>query len=252
MTFSAEQKAALSAKLDGAHVRQRTQGGRQVSYIEGWQAIAEANRIFGFDGWDRETAEIKLLGERECKIGKPPYEKDGWRVAYMARVRVVVFVSDQRCVVREGCGYGSGIDADLGAAHESALKEAETDAMKRALMTFGNPFGLALYDKEQENVDRGAPKSPPPASKSLPPPTEAPSSKPLDNSVTDWNLVADDLIHDALKLRSVAEINALWTERKMLRSKGHKGDPMPTEIRDRAKARITAHRDSLLPTVAAG
>ena len=24
--------------------------------------------------------------------------------------------------------------------------------MKRALMTFGNPFGLALYDKSQENV----------------------------------------------------------------------------------------------------
>jgi DNA repair and recombination protein RAD52 len=41
---------------------------------------------------------------------------------------------------------------DLGQAHESAIKEAETDAMKRALMTFGNPFGLALYDKEQANV----------------------------------------------------------------------------------------------------
>ncbi len=34
----------------------------------------------------------------------------------------------------------------------SAIKEAETDAMKRALMTFGNPFGLALYDKDQANV----------------------------------------------------------------------------------------------------
>jgi hypothetical protein len=40
----------------------------------------------------------------------------------------------------------------LGQAHESALKEAETDAMKRALMTFGNPFGLALYDKKQREV----------------------------------------------------------------------------------------------------
>nr|WP_233130301.1 Rad52/Rad22 family DNA repair protein [Synechococcus sp. 1G10] len=52
-------------------------------------------------------------------------------------------------IVREGCGVGHGIDVDLGQAHESALKEAETDAMKRALMTFGNPFGLALYDKQQ-------------------------------------------------------------------------------------------------------
>ncbi len=45
----------------------------------------------------------------------------------------------------------------LGEAHEAALKEAETDAMKRALTTFGNLFGLALYDKEQAGV-RGAAK----------------------------------------------------------------------------------------------
>ena len=45
---------------------------------------------------------------------------------------------------------------DLGQAHESAIKEAETDAMKRALMTFGNPFGLALYDKQQRQVSSAA------------------------------------------------------------------------------------------------
>jgi hypothetical protein len=45
---------------------------------------------------------------------------------------------------------------DLGLAHESAIKEAETDAMKRALVTFGNPFGLALYGRSQRQVS-GAP-----------------------------------------------------------------------------------------------
>ncbi len=45
-----------------------------------------------------------------------------------------------------------GYEVDPGQAHESALKEAETDAMKRALMTFGNPFGLALHDKAQRQV----------------------------------------------------------------------------------------------------
>ena len=54
---------------------------------------------------------------------------------------------------REGCGYGSGIDKDIGQAHESALKEAESDAEKRALKTFGNPFGQALYDKAQTQVE---------------------------------------------------------------------------------------------------
>jgi hypothetical protein len=58
-------------------------------------------------------------------------------------------------ICREGCGSGHGKGATPGEAHESALKEAETDAMKRALATFGNPFGLALYDKTQSGV-RGA------------------------------------------------------------------------------------------------
>ncbi len=38
-------------------------------------------------------------------------------------------------------GAGHGYDLDLGLAHESAIKEAVTDALKRALRTFGNPFG---------------------------------------------------------------------------------------------------------------
>ena len=59
-------------------------------------------------------------------------------------------------LIREGTGAGHGIDTDLGQAHESALKEAETDAMKRALMTFGNSFGLALYDKQQREVTSSA------------------------------------------------------------------------------------------------
>ena len=42
-------------------------------------------------------------------------------------------------------------------AHERALKSAETDATKRALATFGNRFGLALYDKEQAGVTANEP-----------------------------------------------------------------------------------------------
>ena len=34
------------------------------------------------------------------------------------------------------------------------MKASETDATKRALATFGNPFGLALYDKELSQVTR--------------------------------------------------------------------------------------------------
>jgi DNA repair and recombination protein RAD52 len=145
--FTPEQIGLLTAPLDRTKVKSRNQAGQALSYIEGWHAIAEANRIFGFDAWNRETLDTLKCGEPEQVNGK-------WRVRFMCRVRITVGT-----VTREGTGYGSGIANDMGDAYESAIKEAETDAMKRALMTFGNPFGLALYDKTQANV--ATPPAPP-------------------------------------------------------------------------------------------
>lgn len=135
----------LAKPLNPKHVSTRQQAGQSLAYVEGWHVIAEANRIFGFDGWDRETVQMDQL---RCEtVG------DKWRVAFSAKVRVTA-----GGVVREGTGFGSGIAKDQGDAFEGAIKEAETDAMKRALMTFGNPFGLALYDKSRANVQ--APRNP--------------------------------------------------------------------------------------------
>ena len=150
--FSARQRELLAAPLDRAKVRHREQGRMRVSYLEGWQVIAEANRIFGFDGWDRLTLNASCVAEHERPVGRD--RKSGWGVTYTARVRIVV-IAGERCLIREGSGAGHGIDLDQGLAHESALKEAETDATKRALMSFGNAFGLALYDKQQRQVSSG-------------------------------------------------------------------------------------------------
>jgi DNA recombination protein Rad52 len=145
MTFTPEQTAALSGPLDRKHVKERQQAGQSRSYVEGWHVIAEANRIFGFDGWTRQTIQLDCVHAGERPDGKAT-------VTYLAQVRIVVGRGDDM-VIRDGTGTGHGIAKGLGDAHESAMKEAETDAMKRALMTFGNPFGLALYDKTQANVE---------------------------------------------------------------------------------------------------
>lgn len=154
MSFTPKQTQMLEAPLSTANVLEREQGGKKLSYIEAWHAIAEANRIFGFDAWTRETV---LLTETnrdlvELKGQNGPYKQ--WRVGYLAKVRVTVGDT-----VREGTGFGSGMGKPeaLGDAIESAAKEAESDAMKRALMTFGNPFGLALYDKTRSMVTTDAP-----------------------------------------------------------------------------------------------
>jgi DNA repair and recombination protein RAD52 len=135
MSFSTDQIKELSKPLDRTNVSTRKGGAnKKLSYIEGWHAIAEANRIFGFGGWTSETLHMECV----CVEGT---------VSYIAKVRVTI-----DGVSREGWGAGHGRMLSLGEKHESAVKEAETDARKRALMTFGNQFGLALYDKEQTNV----------------------------------------------------------------------------------------------------
>ena len=159
--FTPSQQQALAAPLDRANVQTRSQSNRNFSYLEGWHVIAEANRIFGFDGWQRETLHCQCVSERERSIGSgqdPRGQRSGWGVTYTAKARIQVGE-----IIREGSGAGHGIDMDLGQAHESAIKEAETDAMKRALMTFGNQFGLALYDKQQREVAaKPIPKGPAP------------------------------------------------------------------------------------------
>jgi len=145
--FNELQIRALSTRLDPKHVQAR-QG---MDYVEGWQVISEANRIFGFDGWSRETVDMEQVG---C-LNQGTEQAAKWYVAYTAKVRVRVKTGERTEVVREGTGYGAGEGmANLGKAIESATKEAETDAMKRALMTFGYPFGLALYEKPDGKGNR--------------------------------------------------------------------------------------------------
>ena len=143
MALSDTQVRQLRAKLDGKHVKTRSANGADLHYVEGWHVIAEANRIFGYDAWDRRTL------ASHCVWSGPSGAYHG--AAYTAKVRVSVRAGDIT-IVREGSGTGEGKAPTPGQAHELALKGAETDATKRALATFGNPFGLALYDREQAGV----------------------------------------------------------------------------------------------------
>jgi hypothetical protein len=136
MGFSAKQVQALRRNLDHRHVRTREAHGRELFFVEGWYAISEANRIFGFDGWNRETIESKCVLARE--------NRGTFMAVYIARVRVTVHAHGTT-IIREGHGTGEGRGTSPGEVHDIALKAAETDATKRALATFGRPFGLVLY-----------------------------------------------------------------------------------------------------------
>ena len=135
MTFTQEQVEELKQPIDLKNVAERKTGWDQkVPFVESWKAIDEANRIFGFDGWSSETIQLDCV------------QSDEFCVTYIAKVRVTV-----GGVIKEGvgAGHGKGEKVNLGDKHESAVKEAESDARKRALMQFGYQFGLSLYDPKK-------------------------------------------------------------------------------------------------------
>ena len=151
--FTSRQSALLADNLDPKVVKKLTSGSK-AQYIEGWHAIAEANRIFGFGAWDRELVRCEETNRDLVDVMQNNAKAKQWRVGYLYTVRIIVHGPNGDVRKRDGTGFGTGYAKPeaLGEAIESAAKEAETDAMKRALMTFGNPFGLALYDKSKSSV----------------------------------------------------------------------------------------------------
>lgn len=148
MSFNQNQVRKLSAKLRPQHVRTREADGLTLSYLEGWHVVAEANRIFGFEGWDRETISSECVWSKQVN-GR-------YCAAYVTRIRIRVRAGEA-VIVREGSGAGESNAASPGQAHEFAAKAAETDATKRALMTFGNAFGLSLYGGSVEPRVKASP-----------------------------------------------------------------------------------------------
>ena len=138
----------LNKKLDPAAIKPAPQG-KFGDYVDGYHVISEANRIFGNGGWSYEITRLQEAHRATVQLqGKNgPYEQ--FRCSYLCTVKVTVGDT-----FKEGSavGMGSGKPENMGDVIESAVKEAETDALKRALRTYGNTFGLALYDKSRENV----------------------------------------------------------------------------------------------------
>jgi DNA recombination protein Rad52 len=141
MSFTQTQVRKLRARLKPQHIKTREAEGVSLSYVEGWHVVAEANRIFGFEGWDRETVSTDCVWTKQVS-GR-------FCAAYVTRIRIRVRAGES-VIVREGSGAGESSANTPGQAHEFAAKAAETDATKRALMTFGNAFGLSLYGVSPE------------------------------------------------------------------------------------------------------
>lgn len=142
--MSSDQVRQLDESIPGEVVARR----ESFDYLEGWYVINRANQIFGHGKWSTSiiNSERVQLEKKPTKDGK---SENNW-VGYLVTARVTL----PDGAIYEDIGFGQGIDKDLGKAHESATKEAVTDAVKRCLKNTGLSMGLALYDKTKSGVKK--------------------------------------------------------------------------------------------------
>ena len=135
MPFSSSQLEQLEAKLDETRVHLRRKQGIELRYLEGHDVIDTANHVFGYHAWSYTVTRL------EHSAG-----------VWLATVVLTVTSPEGEAVQREDVGVGiPAVARDLADAspdaHETAIKGAVTDALKRALRTFGTAFGNSLYEK---------------------------------------------------------------------------------------------------------
>ena len=130
---------ALGQPIDPALVSQRKgRGGRVFDYLEGHVVIDQANRIFGHGGWGYELAgdvTLRRIETVDAQTGEITVSQ-----GYSAPVRVTVVGA----LPRTDLGVHPVAEDTLD-GHDTAMKGAVTDGMKRAFRSFGVQFGNGFY-----------------------------------------------------------------------------------------------------------
>ena len=143
--FDKKQLDILNQELDSSRIKTRDKGNISLSYIEGHDVIETANKVFGFGNWSYSISKLEHVSQEQN-------QNQNQVICYKAIVQVLVHSENHTLdVSREDVGFGTGISKTLAYANENASKEAVTDAIKRAMRSFGNQFGNSLYDKTKNH-----------------------------------------------------------------------------------------------------
>ena len=143
---------ALSQPIDPALVSQRRgRGGRTFDYLEGHAVIDQANRVFGYGGWGYELVgdvTLRRIEAVDSQTGEITVSQ-----GYSAPVRVTV----AGALPRTDIGVHPVAEDNLD-GHDTAMKGAVTDGMKRAFRSFGCQFGNAFYGDQSTSNGSAQPQ----------------------------------------------------------------------------------------------
>ncbi len=135
---------ALGQPLDPELVSQRKgRAGKFYDYLEGHLVIEQANRIFGYGGWGYELVGDVTLRQVETVDTHTGEVKVA--SAYSAPVRVTV----AGALPRTDLGVHP-VAEDTQDGHDTAMKGAVTDGLKRAFRSFGVQFGNGFYGDQPQ------------------------------------------------------------------------------------------------------
>ena len=140
---------ALGQPIDPELVSQRKgRGGKFFDYLEGHAVIDQANRIFGYGGWGYELVgdvTLRRIETLDSQTGEVKVDQ-----GYSAPVRVTV----AGALPRTDLGVHP-VAEDNFDGHDTAMKGAVTDGLKRAFRSFGVQFGNGFYG---DQAPRSAPQ----------------------------------------------------------------------------------------------
>ena len=143
--FNDKQIEVLNQELSINRIKSRQKGNINLSYLEGFDILETANRVFGFGNWSYTVSKLESVSQ-EINTNQNHV------ICYKAIISITVLDTEHlKQLNREDVGFGTGIAKTLADAHEGAAKEAVTDAIKRTLRSFGNQFGNSLYDKSKNH-----------------------------------------------------------------------------------------------------
>ena len=143
MSFSPRQRAFLMRPISPKRVLHKD----GQSHLPAYDVIAHLTRVFGFEGWDKEIISLDLVSATR---GHPTdTSKKGWYITYRCLMRLTVRDPQGRTmkVVEEGATGSCQNLPSEGDAHDFAMKNAISYAIKRCAKDLGDQFGLSLYNK---------------------------------------------------------------------------------------------------------
>ena len=149
--FVDKQLQVLKYDIEPSRIKSRTKGNINLSYLEGFDLIETANKIFGHGNWSYAITSLE-------QVSQETNSNQNVVICYKAVVKLTVYSLDHsKHISKEDVGFGTGIAKMLADAHEGGAKEAVTDSLKRSMRTLGNQFGNSLYDKSRNHQTHSQP-----------------------------------------------------------------------------------------------